>query len=63
MMTKVGSTNIVNFMTRGAGVFKLRRGHVHATHNSEYVLSFYSYNIQLIAFVLGVYNAAFLCHC
>ena len=40
MMTKVGSTNIVNFMTRGAGVFKLRRGHVHVSHYSEYVLSF-----------------------
>ena len=42
-----GSTNIVNFMTRGAGVFKLRRGHVHDSHY-EYVLSFYSYNIQNI---------------
>ena len=37
MMTKEGSTKIVNFMTPGAGVFMLRCGHI--SHCSEYALS------------------------
>ena len=28
MMTKIGSTKIVNFMTPGAGVLVLGRGHI-----------------------------------
>ena len=41
MMTKEGSTKIVNFMTPGAGVLVLGRGHI--SHFSEYV-----FNIQHI---------------
>ena len=37
MMTKEGSTKIVNFMIPGAGVLKLRYGH--RSHYSEYALS------------------------
>ena len=37
MMTKEGSTKTVNFMTLGAGVLVLRRGHT--SHYSEYVVS------------------------
>ena len=36
-MTKEGSTKIVNFMTPGAGVLMLGRGHI--SHYSEYVVS------------------------
>ena len=38
MMTKEGSTKIVNFMTQGAWVLMLRRCHL--SHYSEYVLSY-----------------------
>ena len=59
MMTKEGSTQIVNFMTPGAGVLML--GHGHISHYSEYVLSstltIYS---TLIAVVLRDYDAAIL---
>ena len=37
MMTKGGSTKIVNFMTPGAGVLILGRGHI--SHCSDYVVS------------------------
>ena len=37
MMTKEGSTKIVNFMTPGAGALVLGCGHI--SHYSEYVLS------------------------
>ena len=37
MMTKDGSTQFANFMTSGAGVMMLGRGHI--SHCSEYVLS------------------------
>ena len=37
MMTKEGSTKIVNFMTPGAGVLVLGCGHI--SHYSEYVVS------------------------
>ena len=61
MMTKEGSTKIVNFMTPRAGVLMLGYGHI--SHYSEYVisstLSIYS---TLIAFVLRDYDAAFLYH-
>ena len=61
MMTKEGFTKIVNFMTLGAGVLMLRRGHT--SHYSEYVVSstplIYS---TLIAIVLRDYDAAFLYH-
>ena len=32
MMTKEGSTKIINFMTSGAGVLVLGCGHTHASH-------------------------------
>ena len=61
MMTKEGSTKIVNFMTPGAGVLVLGRGHI--SHFSEYVvsstLSIYS---TLIAIVLRDNDAAFRYH-
>ena len=34
MMTKEGPTKIVNYMTHGAGVLMLGRGHI--SHYSEY---------------------------
>ena len=39
MMTKEGSTKIVNYMTLGAGVLMLGSGHV--SHYIEYALSCY----------------------
>ena len=61
MMTKEGSTKIVNFMTPRAGVLMLGRGHI--SHYNEYVLSStLSIYSTLIAFVLKDYNAAFLYH-
>ena len=63
MMTKEGSTKIVNFNTPIAEVLMLGRGHI-LSHFSEYVLSstLSIYSI-LIAFVLRDYEAAFLYHC
>ena len=62
MMTKEGSTKIVNFMTPRAGVLMLGRGHI--SHYSEYVLSStLSIYSTLIAIVLRDYDAAFLYHC
>ena len=59
MMTKEGSSQIVNFMTPGAGVLML--GHGHISHYSEYVLSStLSIYSTLIAIVLRDYDAAFL---
>ena len=60
MMTKEGSTQIVNFMTPRAGVLMLGCGHI--SHYTEYIfisstLSKYS---TLIAIVLRDYDAAFL---
>ena len=61
MMTKGGSTQIVNFMTPGAGVLML--GHGHISHYSEYVLSStLSIYSTLIVIVLRDYDAAFLYH-
>ena len=61
MMTKEGSTKIVNFITPGAGVLML--GHGHISHYSDYVvsstLSTYS---TLIAIMLRDYDAAFRYH-
>ena len=61
LMTKEGSTKIINFMTQGAGVLML--GHGHISHYTEYVvsstLSIYS---TLIPIVLKDYDAAFLYH-
>ena len=37
MVTKEGPTKIINFVTQGAGVLMLRRGHI--GHHSEYALS------------------------
>ena len=61
MKTKKGSTKIVNFMTPGAGVLTLGRGHI--CHYSEYVLSStLSIYSTLIAIVLRDYDGAFLFH-
>ena len=62
IMTKEGSTKIVNVITIWAGVLKLRCGHI--SHYSEYALS----SIRLIcntsiSFVLTDCNVAFLCNC
>ena len=58
MMTKEGSTKIVNFNTPRDGVLMLGRGRI--SHFSEYVfsstLSIYS---TLIAIMLRHYDAAF----
>ena len=62
MMTKERSTQIVNFITHGAGVLMLGRGLI--SHYCEYVSSStLSIYITLIAIVLREYNVAFLCHC
>ena len=61
MMTKEGSTKIENFMTPGAGVLMLWRGHI--SNYSEYVVSStLSICSTLIAIVLRDYDAAFLYH-
>ena len=58
MMTKEGSTKIVNFNTPMAEVLML--GRVHTSHFSEYVLSStLSIYSTLIAIVLREYDAAF----
>ena len=61
MMTKEGSTKIVNFNIPRAGVLMLGRGRI--SHFSEYVLSstLSIYSI-LIAIVLKGYDAAFQYH-
>ena len=58
MMTKEGFIKIVNFMTPGARVLVLERGHMSHIVNMHYV-SVYS---TLIVIVSWYYNAAFLCH-
>ena len=61
MMSKEGSAKIVNFMTPGAGVLMIGRGHI--CHFCEYVVSStLSIYITLIAIVLRDYDAAFLYH-
>ena len=61
MMTKEGSTKIVNFMTTRAGGSGVRHGHI--SHYSEYVLSFtLSIYSILIAIELRDYDAAYLFH-
>ena len=58
MMTNEGSTEIVNFMTPGAGVLVLGSGHI--SHYSEYVLSStLSIYSTFIAIVLRDYDAAY----
>ena len=59
IITKEGSTNIVNSMTPGAGVLVLRRDHNYSKCALSSTLLKYS---TLIAIVLRDYNAAFL-HC
>ena len=57
MMTKEGSTKIVNFNTPSAGVLMFQRGRI--SHFSEYVLSStLSIYSTLIAIVLRDYDAA-----
>ena len=59
MMTKEGSTKIVNFTTPRAGVLMLGRGRI--SHFSEYVLSStLSIYSTLIAIVLIDYDAVYL---
>ena len=61
MMTKEGSTKIVNFNTPMAEVLML--GHGHISHFSEYVLSStLSIYSTLVAIVFRDYDAAFLYH-
>ena len=61
MMTKEGSTKIVNFNTPMAEVLMLERGHI--SHFSEYILSStLSIYSTLIAIVLRDYDAAFRYH-
>ena len=60
MMTKEGSTKIINFMTPWAGVLMLGRGHISHIVNLHSTLSI---KITLIAILLGDYNATYLCHC
>ena len=60
MMTKEGSTKIVNFMTPGVGVLKLGLGHM--SHYSKYVLSSTLSIYFTIDIVLKNYDAFFLCH-
>ena len=62
MMTKEGSTEIVNYMALGAGVLMLGSGHI--SHYIEYVLSstISIYN-TLIAIVLRDYNVDFVKNC
>ena len=61
IMTKKGSTKIVNFIIIRTGGLMLGRDYI--CHDSEYALSYtlsiYRY-ITLIAIVLSEYNAAFL---
>ena len=59
MMTKEGSTQIVNFMTPGAWVLMLGCGHI--SHYSEYVLSStLSIYSTLIAIVLRDFDADYV---
>ena len=61
MMTREGSTKIVNFNTPMVEVLMLGRGHI--SHFSEYVLSStLSIYSTLIAIVLRDYDAAFRYH-
>ena len=48
MMTKEGSTKILDFMTPGAGVLMLGRGHI-SNYYSEYFLLLYQ-NVQYIEY-------------
>ena len=63
MMAKKGSTKIVNFLTHGAGVFMLGRGHI--SHYIELYALYFTLSIYntLFAIVLRDYNVIFLCHC
>ena len=68
MMIKEGSTQIVNFMTTGAGVLVLGRSHMSFIYMIytlyEYVLfSTLSIYSTLIAIVLWDYDPAFLYDC
>ena len=64
MLTKETSTEIMNFITPGAGVLMLRRGHI--SHYGLYAISstLHASNYSILfAIVLRDYNAAFLCDC
>ena len=61
LMTKEGSTEIINFMTPGAGVLMLGRGHI-STYCEYVVFSTLSIYSTLVAIVFRDYDAAFLYH-
>ena len=61
MMTKEGSTQIVHFMTPGAGILMLGRGHISHMVNMYYLL-LYQDTAHLIAIVLRDYDTAFRYH-
>ena len=62
MITKEGSTKIVNFINPVAVGLVLRRDHIGHKVIMDYLL-FYPIHRTLITLVLGDYNAALLCHC
>ena len=58
MMTKEGSTKIVNFMTPGAGILMLGRDHISYILNMYFI--YFTIYSRLIAIVLRDYDDAFL---
>ena len=53
MMTKEGSTKIINFVTPGAGVLMLGPGHI--SHYSEYVCISH-FNEYVVSSILSIYS-------
>ena len=53
MMTKEGSTKIINFVTPRAGVLMLGRGHI--SHYSEYVCISH-FNEYVVSSILSIYS-------
>ena len=60
IMTKEGSSKIINFITIGAGDLMLGSGNM--MDYSEYALSS-SLSIYITLIVLMEYNVPFLCYC
>ena len=63
IMTKEGSTKIVNFMNPVVGVLVLGHGHISHIVKMHVISSTLSIYSTLIAIVLRDYNVAFLRHC
>ena len=61
MMTKKGSTKIVNFMESVAGVLMIGTGHIRR-HNDFGLSSTLSMCNTWVAIVLREYTVAFLCY-